>query len=69
MTQENLTPMPEVKKPQKNLTARQALRLKRKKLRARVNAARSELAQVLPVLEKVEAQLAQSNPVLTPREP
>ncbi len=35
--------MPEVKKPQKNLTARQALRLKRKKLRARVNAERSEL--------------------------
>jgi hypothetical protein len=58
MTQEN-TPMPEVKK---HLTARQALRLKRKKLRARVNAARSELAQVEPLLAKVEAQLAQSNP-------
>jgi hypothetical protein len=52
------------------MTPRQALRLKRKKLRARANAARSELAQVVPLLERVEEKLrlAQGDQMPHPKE-
>jgi hypothetical protein len=59
ITGQNLTSMPE--KKQKHLTPRQALRLKRKKLRARINAAKSELSQCERSLAKVEAQLKSNN--------
>lgn len=46
-------------KPRKPLNRRQALKLKRKKLRGRVNSCRSELAQIEPLLAAVEKQLTE----------
>lgn len=41
----------------KPLNQRQALKLKRNRIRGRINALKSELAQLEPVLAKVETQL------------
>jgi hypothetical protein len=46
----------------KHLNRRQALKLKRNRIRGRVNALRSELNQLEPLLSKIEQQLIEMNP-------
>ena len=47
----------------KPLSRRQALKVKRKHIRGRINKLRSELDQLLPVLAKLEAQLIETHPI------
>lgn len=53
---------PESPVSKKPLNRRQLLKVKRKKLRGRINALRSELSQLEPVLAKIEERLQQTNP-------
>jgi hypothetical protein len=46
----------------KPLNRRQALKLKRNRIRGRVNALKSELNQLEPLLSKIEQQLIEMNP-------
>jgi hypothetical protein len=46
----------------KPLNRRQALKVKRNRIRGRVNALKSELGQLEPLLSKIEQQLIEMNP-------
>jgi hypothetical protein len=46
-------------KPRKKLNARQALKIKRNKIQGRINKLRSDLADLEPVLAKVQQRLQQ----------
>ena len=48
-----------VTKPRKKLNARQALKIKRNKIQGRINKLRSDLADLEPVLAKVQRRLEQ----------
>ena len=51
----------------KPLNRRQQLKLKRKRIRGRINALKSELGQLEPVLAKIQQQLEQ--PLTNPASP
>jgi len=55
-TENQIQIIPKLLKP---LNRRQALKLKRNRIRGRINKLRSELNQLEPVLSKVEQQLAE----------